>query len=270
MRRSGHKLDLYTFGHPHCWFTVHGNGKPKKFQYISYGIFEEDLPAFQKRIKPCEPHPLSDGEGLWTLDPDGVPNQIVVARKVAPTEKCKPLPAAPYVVGKGAAPSRSKVAQVRPRWLSHVLRFTPDVPRMMKFCEDVLGLRLTDKSLDVIAFMHGAHGSDHHLVAFAKSEAPGYHHSAWDVGSLDEVGRGSEQMRIKGYDKGWGVGRHVLGSNYFYYVRDPWGSYAEYSYDIDFVPHDIEWPTADHPPEDSLYVWGPALPEDFIKNYEAR
>ena len=42
-----------------------------------------------------------------------------------------------------------------------------------------------------------------------------------------------------------GVGRHVLGSNYFYYVQDPWGSFAEYSYDIDFVPADriVELPS---------------------------
>ena len=104
---------------------------------------------------------------------------------------------------------------------------------------------------------------------FAKSNAPGFHHSSWDVGSLHEVGLGAEQMKDSGYTKGWGLGRHVLGSNYFYYLRDPWGSYAEYSYDIDFVPADLDWPTADHPPEDSLYVWGPAVPEDFVTNFEA-
>ena len=75
-------------------------------------------------------------------------------------------------------------------------------------------------------------------------------------------------MRGAGYDKGWGLGRHVLGSNYFHYVRDPWGSYAEYSFDIDFVPAGSLWPAADHSPEDALYVWGPALPEDFITNHE--
>ena len=116
--------------------------------------------------------------------------------------------------------------------------------------------------------MHGPHSSDHHLVAFAKSHAPGYHHSSWDVGSIDEVGLGAEQMRAQGYTKGWGVGRHVLGSNYFYYAQDPWGSWAEFSYDIDFVPADVEWPAADHPPEDSFYVWGPAVPDDFVVNHE--
>ena len=55
---------------------------------------------------------------------------------------------------------------------------------------------------------------------------------------------------------------------YFRYVRDTWGSYAEYSFDIDFVEPGAEWPAADHPGEDSLYVWGSAVPEDFIVNDE--
>jgi catechol 2,3-dioxygenase-like lactoylglutathione lyase family enzyme len=176
---------------------------------------------------------------------------------------------APVPPGHGAAPARSKVAQVRPRRLAHVLRFTPDVPRMIRFCDEVLGMRLSDRSGDIIAFMHAVHGSDHHVLAFAKSDRPGYHHSSWDVGSVDEVGRGSEQMRNGGYGEGWGVGRHVLGSNYFYYVRDPWNSWAEYSYDIDYVPVDLDWPAADHPGEDSIYVWGPPLHPEFIVNHEA-
>jgi len=36
-----------------------------------------------------------------------------------------------------------------------------------------------------------------------------------------------------------------------------------------FGPVVHDWPAGDHPPEDSLYVWGPKLPEDFIHNYEA-
>ena len=63
-------------------------------------------------------------------------------------------------------------------------------------------------------------------------------------------------------------GRHVIGSNYFRYVRDPWGSFAEYSYDIDFIPADVEWKAADHEPADSFYVWGPPVPDYFIVNHE--
>ena len=157
---------------------------------------------------------------------------------------------------------------MRPRNLSHVLLLTTDVDREIAFGREVLGLRLSDRSGDIIAFLHGPHSSDHHLVAFAKSHAPGYHHSSWEVASIDDVGVGAESMKARGYAHGWGVGRHVLGSNYFYYVQDPWGSWAEYSHGIDFVPADVEWPAADHPPEDSFYLWGPAPPDDFVINRE--
>src|SRR5262249_6107185 len=145
---------------------------------------------------------------------------------------------------------------------------TPDVMAMVRFHEDLLGCRLSDHSGEGIAFVHGVHGSDHHLVAFAKSHAPGLHHSSWDVGSVNDVGFGSENMKDLGYKTGWGVGRHVLGSNYFYYVQDPWGSFAEYSYDIDFIPANLDWKAGDHPPEDSFYLWGPAVPDYFVANCE--
>ena len=276
VRRVDDRLDLHTFDHPHAWGSVFEAPGPKRLAYVRFGIDEADLPAFRARVAEhgvaCEPHALAarrgDTGGVWLRNPDGTPLQLAVAPKVSPSEKTRTRPTAPVAPGQGAAPARSLVRQVRPRALSHVLFFCTDLPRMIAFNSAVLGLRLSDRSEDVVAFMHGVHGSDHHLVAYAKSHAPGLHHSSWEVQSLDDVGCGAEQMRIAGHDQGWGLGRHVLGSNYFHYVRDPWGSFAEYSYDIDFVPHDLEWPAANHPPHDSLYVWGPAVPADFITNHE--
>ena len=273
VRRNGQRLDLHTFGHPHRWGSLFAAGSAKKLQYLSFGIYADDAPAFRERIAKqgigTEPHPLADREGLWLRSPDGWSIQLVVTDKSSPAGKSVPTAPVPVAPGAGAAPGRSSVQPVRPRRLSHVLLFTPDVLRMVAFGRDTLGLRLSDHSGDGIAFVHGVHGSDHHMLAFAKSNAPGLHHSSWDVGSLDDVGLGSEQMRNAGYARGWGVGRHVLGSNYFYYVKDPWGSFAEYSFDIDFVPHTLDWPAADHPPEDSFYVWGPPPIEEFVENHEA-
>ena len=141
--------------------------------------------------------------------------------------------------------TRSASKQVKPRRLSHVLLFTPDVLGALDFYARALGLRLSDKSIDIIAFTHAPHGSDHHLVAFAKSSARGWHHSAWDVENVNMVGEGASQMHAAGFSKGWGTGRHVLGSNYFHYVQDPWGSFCEYSADIDFVSAGHEWPAGD-------------------------
>jgi 2-polyprenyl-6-methoxyphenol hydroxylase-like FAD-dependent oxidoreductase len=272
VRRTPKSIQLYTYGNPHCWGEIFEAGERKKMQYHIYGIYAEDEPVFRERIAKlglgCEPHPLSDGKGLWVRDPDGYPAQLLVAEKVTPSEKSIPTVVPPVPPGAGAAPARSKHAITRPRRLSHILRFTPDVIAQLRFHEDVLGCRLSDQSGEGIAFVHGVHGSDHHMVAFAKSHAPGFHHASWDVGSVNEVGFGAENMRAAGYDKGWGTGRHVLGSNYFHYVQDPWGSFCEYSYDIDFVPANLDWPAADHPPEDSFYLWGPPVPDYFVANCE--
>lgn len=272
VRKQDDRIDLHTFNHPHCWASIFQAGERKQLQYVRYGIFAEDEAEFKSRVDRLDlgatPHPLGDSQGIWLRDPDGIATQLVVTSKVSPSAKTSPHPLKAGAPGQGAAPSRSKVNKVRPRYLSHILSFTPDVARMIAFCRDVLGLRLSDHSGEIIAFMHTPHGSDHHLIAFAKSHAPGLHHSSWDVGSIDEVGAGTEQMRNAGWGDGWGVGRHVLGSNYFSYVQDPWGSFCEYSCDIDFVPAELDWPAADHPPADSLYVWGPPVPANFITNHE--
>ncbi|HEX8011313.1 MAG TPA: VOC family protein [Casimicrobiaceae bacterium] len=272
VRRDAQRVDLHTFGRPHRWGSIYRAAGPKKLQYLSFSAYPDDLEPLQRHldaigIRRVEPHPLGDEPGVWLRDPDGIALQVLVAEKVSPDA---PEVSTPRVVppGKGAAPSRSTAGTVRPQRLSHVLLFSPDVQRSARFYCDSLGLRVSDRSADVIAFLHGAHSSDHHMLAFAKSEGPGLHHSSWVVPTIDEVGLGMEQMTAQGYTEGWGVGRHVIGSNYFRYVRDPWGSFAEYSAGIDFIPADVEWPVGDHPLADSFYVWGPPPPDYFVFNHE--
>ncbi len=255
----GSSLSLATVGSPHVWGTV-GEGPRKKHQYLSFGAFEDDLDRFAERlqaqgVKRVDPPAGVESNGLWFHDHDGNLVEIAAAPKTSPNAKSQFLQASAAPVTRGA-PNRSAVKRTHPRRLAHVLMFTTDVTKAIGFYARVLGLRLSDHSGDGIAFMHGIHGSDHHMVAFGKSGAPGFHHLSWDVGSIDEIGLGATHMLEKGYDKGWGLGRHVLGSNFFHYVRDPWGSFAEYSADIDFVPHDADWQAADHPPEELVLCVG--------------
>ena len=273
VRRRDDRLDLHTVGHAHRWGTVLQAAGAKRLQYLAFGAWEEDFDALRQRLArlgvgTVEPHPQAETSGLWFRDPEGVLVNAVVAAKVSPDAKIAAAPAA-VALGTAAAPARSKAPRVHPRRLSHTLLFTSDVPRSWRFYADTMGLRLSDRSGDGIAFMHGAHSSDHHVLAFAKSDGPGLHHSSWDVATIDDVGLGMEYMVARGHAQGWGVGRHVLGSNYFYYVRDPWGSFAEYSHDIDFIPADLEWHAGDHPPEDSFYLWGPPPPDYFVQNHES-
>jgi catechol 2,3-dioxygenase len=272
MQTKGNLLTMGTHDHPHIWGTI-GEGPRKKFGYLSFGAFEDDIDRFAARlqdmkIKRLDPPPGADSNGLWFNDHDSNLIEIKVAAKSSPDEKTR-FSFQPTAAGERGAPFRSALPRTRPRRLSHVLLFTRDVNKAMEFYTRVLGLRVSDYSGDNVAFLHGIHGSDHHMIAFARSDAPGHHHFSWDVGSVDEIGAGATHMLDKGYDKGWGLGRHVLGSNYFHYVRDPWGSYSEYSADIDYVPATCDWDGGDQPAEDAFYAWGPNVPEDFVHNYEA-
>ena len=272
MQAGGDKLGMRTFGHPHTWGTI-GEGSRKKLGYLSFGAYEDDIDRFAERLRAMgiarlDPPPGVESNGLWFHDHDGTPVEIKAAAKSSPDEKSTfNQPSVPG--GQRGAPFRSTIGRTRPRRLAHVLLFTRDVRKAIEFYSRVLGLRLSDHSGDNIAFLHGIHGSDHHMIAFARSNAPGHHHFSWDVGSVDDIGAGAMHMLDKGFAKGWGLGRHVLGSNFFHYVQDPWGSFCEYSADIDYVPVDQNWPSGDHPGEDSFYAWGPNVPQDFVHNYEA-
>lgn len=248
----------------------------KSLAYLSFHCYAADLAQIARQARAAgasfdvDPRALrgAANEGIWFYDADGNLLQVKSGIKTTPDSKL-PLVQQQAPANARGSVTRAEAPFVRPRRLSHVLLFSPDVPRILDFYHRALGLQLSDRSLDIIAFTHGPHGSDHHLVAFAKSSAKGWHHVAWDVARIDDVGIGASQMAKAGYKAGWGTGRHVLGSNYFHYVRDPWGSFSEYSADIDYIPAGAQWDAGDYQPEDSLYLWGPDVPEYFISNTDS-
>ena len=266
-------LHLYGSDSDHRWGRLI-KGPRKRLAYLALNCYAGDLEPLREQAKAAgarfaDPHPAGSVDGFWFHDADGNLLQVRVGPKTMPDAKT-PLIVRQARAGERGVLGRSSYGKVQPRRLSHVLLFCTDVPGAARFYADALGLCLSDHARDLIAFMHGRHGSDHHLVAFAKSEARGWHHCSWDVAGIEDVGRGADQMARAGYTKGWGTGRHVLGSNYFHYVQDPWGSFSEYSADIDYVAADQVWEAGDWPPEDSLHLWGPDVPEIFLTNTEAR
>lgn len=268
---GGQELELRA-ADDHCWARILPSSR-KSLSYLSFNCFDMDLDALRLQVLSAGAALLDsarapDRSGFWFHDPDGNLIQVKAGPKTSPSVKT-PCVLAGSAADQRGSHTRSAMTKVQPRRLSHVLLFTPDVLGALDFYGKALGLRLSDKSLDIIAFTHAPHGSDHHLVAFAKSTARGWHHSAWDVDNVNAVGQGASQMAAAGFGKGWGTGRHVLGSNYFHYVEDPWGSFCEYSADIDFVSAGHPWPAGDFAPEDSLYLWGPPVPANFIHNTEA-
>jgi catechol 2,3-dioxygenase-like lactoylglutathione lyase family enzyme len=274
---SGAELELRALD-GHRWARLLPASR-KSLAYLSFNCFEDDLERIAEQAREAggrfdiDVTALTGGRrhstnGLWFADPDGNLLHVSVGPKTSPSRKA-PFGRADVPADIRGAPARSQARIVRPRRLSHVFLFTPDLLRAVAFYERSIGLRLTDRSADIVAFLHGMHGSDHHLVAFVQSTAKGWHHVSWDVNGIDEVGEGAAQMAAAGYRRGWGTGRHVLGSNYFHYVMDPWGSFSEYSADIDFITGGKPWSPGVYPAEDALYLWGPDMPDYFTKNTEA-
>ena len=247
-------------------------GPKKRLHHLAFGAAGDDFAATRESIRRAgvrevdPPRGAPDG-GVWLRDPDG---NLVNVRDEAPAAP----PADPPLrlnspghiarqVDRGAPEA---TATASPRRLGHVLLFTPDVDRQLDFYTRVLGLKLSDRCQKIIAFLRC--NTDHHNVAFLTSKGPGFHHGSFEVGSVDEIAMGAVRMQEAGWQPGWGLGRHVIGSNFFYYIRDPWGSFAEYCHDLDYIPEECAWRPRDFPEGDALYRWGPPVPDDFGLNRE--
>ena len=214
-----------------------------------------------------------DDNGLWVEDPHG--GLFHLMEHPGDPELAAGNPFEINAPGRIVRPRRSAVLPqsayppAKPLKLGHVLLFSPDVPASVRFMTEGLGMGLADQAQDIIAFCCTRKNSDHHVVAFAKSPGIGFHHASFQVADPDEVGRGGRALQDKARRGDWGFGRHTIGSNFFHYIQDPWGSWFEYYSDMDFIDDYALWTPTNYGMEDSLASWGPAVPHDFVRNYEA-
>lgn len=213
-----------------------------------------------------------ESNGLWIEDSHGM--LIHLAERAADPELS---PGDAYSInapGRIVRTRRSAMLQsasyppAKPLRLGHVLLFSPDVPASVQFMTEALGMGLADRAQDIIAFCCARKNSDHHVVAFAKSPGVGFHHGSFQVADPDEVGRGGRALTEKAGKGDWGLGRHTIGSNFFHYIQDPWGSWFEYYSDMDYIDDYALWTPTNYGMEDSLANWGPKVPDDFVHNYE--
>lgn len=270
---STQQLILRAGTDDHIWGRIlQGRGTRKRLAYISLRCYAEDLQTLINQIvaaggTAADAHPAAGAGGFWFHDTHGLTVQLTVGPKTMIDAKA-PLPDLTVAPNLRGAPARCDAPQSRPTRLSHLALFTPNANESLAFYTAALGVRLADRSGDIIAFTYGRHGSDHHLLAFLSGGGTGLHHSSWDVPSIEDVGLGNTQMRRAGYRHHWGPGRHVLGANYFNYVRDDYGQWWEHSAHIDYIDKDAPWVVANFADEDSLYLWGPDMPAEFPVNTE--
>src|SRR5690606_2160133 len=253
-------------------------GPRKRLSYVALGTNEAGMRVLTQKLGQAgvalQPAPFKvPFGGIWFQDPHGDWLNVQVAE---PAPVMAPLPPEINAHGRYRRKGRAcgletRGKKARPLRLGHLIKFSPDVIESTRLYTEVLGMKVSDKSLDVLAFLRGSAGGDHHMVAFAKSTHTGLHHLSFEVSDLDEIELGAQTLLRAGYRDAFGLGRHVGGSNYFHYVRDPWNSLAEYFWDIDVIPEDdSDWqPLQAESPKDVIAVWATSPPpEDFIVNFE--
>jgi catechol 2,3-dioxygenase-like lactoylglutathione lyase family enzyme len=245
-------------------------GPAKRLHHVSFtlrpGSLDEVLGSLERAGTPLiEPPAGADEGGTWFRDPDGTAVQLLDA------EPAPARPVAEILVNSGAsrqrvgaAAWRDVTADTSPRRLGHSLLFTAQPGVMTDFYTQVLGLRVSDTiRRDFVTFLNAGTG-DHHVFGFISSTHPGFHHASFEVPSIDAIAIGADRMRSRGRDAGWGLGRHTIGSNFFHYNPDPWGSWIEWFSDIDQIGDCWVAGDWDVPP----HLWGAPPPDTFLANRE--
>ena len=243
----------------------------KRLHHVSFtlrpGTLDSVREALDRAGTPViEPPAGAAEDGLWIRDPDGTAVQLL-DEAPAPV---RPVPDVLTNIGDrlqriGVAQWLQATGDVMPRRLGHTLLFTPQPQQMTDFYTEVLGLRVSDRIHGRVTFINAGPG-DYHVFGFIASSHPGFHHASFEVPSIDAIALGADRMRGKGHDEGWGLGRHTIGSNFFHYNPDPWGSWIEWFSDIDQI--DDCWVAGDWdvPP----HLWGAPPPGTFLSNLEPR
>ncbi|MET8331335.1 VOC family protein [Streptomyces sp. NPDC005181] len=216
------------------------------------------------------------GQSVALLDPSGLPVRVVHG-----TEQLSELPEQePLILNFGTDHRRTNATQRPPREpsriqrLGHVVLETRVFARTLDWYLDTLGMIVSDfLFLDgqrergpTMAFVRCDQGSvavDHHTLALHLGPGTGYVHSAYQVTDLDAIGAGGEYLTERGYQRSWGIGRHIQGSQLFDYWRDPDHFMLEHFADGDLFSCDLEpgWAPMS---ASGLAQWGPPVTRDFL------
>jgi len=242
----------------------------KSLSHLSFSVAPGSLDQLQESLEQhavtlIEPPSGGSEGGIWIRDPDGTAVQLLET----PVAAAREVPEVPMNVGgsyhRVNEPAWLAVSQdVMPRRLGHSLIFTAQPEVMTAFYVDVLGLQLSDRIPGKVTFLNAGPG-DHHVFGFLNSTHSGFHHASFEVPSIDAIAIGADRWRSAGRPTGWGLGRHTIGSNFFHYSPDPWGSWIEWFSDIDQI--DECWVAGEHdvPP----HLWGAPPPPQFTTNLES-
>ena len=150
---------------------------------------------------------------------------------------------APGVLGR---PDRRSEIAIRarvpsPRRFGHVVFGSPEPQRSVAFYVDGLGFRISDTLPEAGAtFLRCS--KDHHNLLILPAPVACMNHYAVEMDDVDGIGlRGTEVVSERHDASIYGIGRHVVGSNIFWYLLDPAGGMFELFTDMDQITDDDRW-----------------------------
>jgi catechol 2,3-dioxygenase-like lactoylglutathione lyase family enzyme len=231
---------------------------------------EADLDAITRRLTEGGADPRRTSNEVRVND---TASRVELVVRVADPHR----PAAPVEPPEPNAPGRDARLDARapsvfghprpPRRLGHLVLGTPDIAATRDLLVDGLGLKVSDELPGIIAFLRCS--SDHHNVALVQSAVPLLQHYSWECDDVDHVGHTATALCRADPDRhAWGLGRHFAGSNFYWYLRDPAGSFLELYSDMDRIDDDDQWETRGRTPFDFEHIansWGPDIPLEFIE-----
>ena len=235
---------------------------------VEVGVSDErDLQQAQQRLEALGVAATITDGALHAVDPS-----TRVRFGLSPAPALVQAPSAPTIDNRpGAAVRRNLRAPAvfqgprPPRRLGHMVIGTPDIAATQQFLVDGLGFKVSDQADGIITFLRCS--TDHHNVGLVHSPVPILQHYSWECDDVDHVGHtATALLRADADRQTWGLGRHFAGSNFYWYLRDPSGSFIELFSDLDLIDDDEAWEAQRTPLafEHVANSWGPNIPLEFI------
>jgi catechol 2,3-dioxygenase-like lactoylglutathione lyase family enzyme len=152
-----------------------------------------------------------------------------------------------------------------PRRLAHVVMGSPDPIAATKFFREGIGMRVSDEIGGGMAtFMRCS--TDHHNLLIHPGPVPYLNHYAFEFDDVDAVGAASGAYLADRSDDHHviGLGRHVVGANVFWYMKDPCGTMFEFFSDMDNIVDDDAWEIGTDWAPNAFATWGPNEPPEVF------
>ncbi len=208
---------------------------------VRYGVVDRaTLEAIGAELSKDREVKSLPGGILRSTDADGYPIsfQLSVRRPIDPPRHGVNVPGQPRGRPINAI---AAVDDERPKacTLSHIVLFTRDKGKSEAFYTQRLGFRVSDVFTNLGPFMRPAATEEHHTLFFIEAPMTGLQHFTFHFATPSEYLKAGWNFAHKGYKSVWGPGRHVFGSNYFWYFASPFGGLIEFDADMD--RHDDTW-----------------------------